>query len=561
MFKKNYFKFLLLLDKSDKTKLKLLILLLIFSLALEAMGLGVLLGFITLLTSDQNIFFDSNLFFNKISQNAIDLKIFFLILILLMYLLKLFLLVYLTYRQNRFLSSLVKKITKQLYIESLKIEIINDKETISDKIKIIFNETSMFYTFLTSLLTIIVDFIFVLFVISILIIIEPLGSLVAGLIFLLFAISYNKISNNKIRNLGIQRERNDKELFKIVSESLNGIYELHLFKAKKYFEFKFDEKNKSKYHYFSLINTFNQIPRYYYETVSLIGISCFILILLLRDENISNIISTLGVFVAGSLRMIPSLNRITSSLQQLKIYLPSFELISDKILNKIDKPILNSIFFNDYKNRFLTLKNLSFNYPEEKVFENLNLIIDKGDKIGIYGNSGVGKSTLIKLLLGNLKPSSGFILNNGIDIHSNVNNWIEKISTFNQNTFIFNESLEFNITFEPIKLIDKKKLKQALKISQLENFSNELKIDEKGLNMSGGQNQRISIARAIYKDFEFLILDEPTSSLDDETKIKVLQGIFKHFSKKTIILISHDMETLKFCNKRFELKSGNLIAK
>tara|TARA_B110000971_G_C19868462_1_gene435022 strand:+ start:218 stop:871 length:654 start_codon:yes stop_codon:yes gene_type:complete len=217
MFKKNYFKFLLLLDKSDKTKLKLLILLLIFSLALEAMGLGVLLGFITLLTSDQNIFFDSNLFFNKISQNAIDLKVFFLILILLLYLLKLFLLVYLTYRQNRFLSSLVKKITKQLYLESLKIEIINDKETISDKIKIIFSETSMFYTFLTSLLTIIVDFIFVLFVISILIIIEPLGSLVAGLIFLLFAISYNKISNNKVTSLGIQRERNDKELFKIVS--------------------------------------------------------------------------------------------------------------------------------------------------------------------------------------------------------------------------------------------------------------------------------------------------------------------------------------------------------
>ena len=205
--------------------------------------------------------------------------------------------------------------------------------------------------------------------------------------------------------------------------------------------------------------------------------------------------------------------------------------------------------------------NLSFNYPKKKVFKNLNFTIDKGDKVGIYGNSGEGKSTLINLLLGILKPSSGFILNNGIDIHSKIQNWIEKISTFNQNTFIFNESLEFNITFETKEYIDKKKLNKTLQISQLENFSSELKLDEKGSNMSGGQKQRISIARAIYKDFEFLILDEPTSSLDDETKYKVLKGIFDNFSKKTIIMISHDLETLKFCNKRFLLKSGNLIPK
>ena len=273
MFKKIYSKFLLILDKSDKNKLRLLILVLIFSLALEAMGLGVLLGFITLLTSNQNIFTHSNLIFDKIFSNTTDLRIFYLILLLFLYLFKLVFLVYLTYRQNRFLSTVVRKIANRLYLDSLEIERINNEETIPDQIKLIFNETAMFHTFLTSLLVLVVETVFSFLVILILIIIEPFASLVAGLIFLIFSISYHKISNNKIRKLGVKRELYDKELFKIVNESLNGIYELHLFKAKKYFESLFDKKNISKYTFFSLINTLTQIPRYYYETVSLVGIT------------------------------------------------------------------------------------------------------------------------------------------------------------------------------------------------------------------------------------------------------------------------------------------------
>jgi ABC-type bacteriocin/lantibiotic exporter with double-glycine peptidase domain len=197
---------------------------------------------------------------------------------------------------------------------------------------------------------------------------------------------------------------------------------------------------------------------------------------------------------------------------------------------------------------------------------NTNLIINRGDKIGIYGESGSGKSTVVDLIIGLLDPTNGKILVDGKDIKKNKKQWFKIIGYVPQNIFLNDDDIKSNITFYDTKNnIDFKKYNEVIKIAQLEalildeNSKDNHNVGERGMQLSGGQRQRIGLARSLYKKSEILIFDEPTNALDEKNETNFLNSIFSLKSNNTIIIISHKKNTLKKCNRIFTIKNKKIL--
>jgi ABC-type bacteriocin/lantibiotic exporter with double-glycine peptidase domain len=213
----------------------------------------------------------------------------------------------------------------------------------------------------------------------------------------------------------------------------------------------------------------------------------------------------------------------------------------------------------------LQLENVSYAYPnsDHQSLKNINLTIEKGDFIGLIGPSGAGKTTLVDVMLGFLKPSSGMLKLNGLNAHENIMKWRSHCAYLPQEIFLIDGTLEENITLNRNK-VNPENLTEALKLSKLESLSIELpegldtNLGDKGVRLSGGQKQRVAIARSIYNKREVLILDESTSALDTSTEKKVIKELLTLRNEKTIIAIAHRISTLKECNKIFKIYNGKI---
>ena len=312
--------------------------------------------------------------------------------------------------------------------------------------------------------------------------------------------------------------------------------------------------------------TVSQIPKFYLELISIIGLVSFIIILLIQGKDSTGLITILGVFVAATFRMIPSLNRIIAATQSMKYYRPSVDIIYKEIKDNI------GLLVDDIKLKEFDFKNdieflsVDFNFTKGlDILKGINLKIKKGQTIGIIGESGSGKSTLVDLLIGLHKPTSGEIIIDGINGFQMSQSWRKKIGYVSQTIYLTDDTIKKNIALGlPENNIDDTRVIELLKQVQLEKFINNLelgmntKVGERGVQLSGGQRQRIGIARALYNSPEILILDEATSALDDKTEKEIIKTINDLKGDKTIIMIAHRISTLKNCEKIYEIENKKL---
>ena len=311
------------------------------------------------------------------------------------------------------------------------------------------------------------------------------------------------------------------------------------------------------------------LPRYWFELIAIFGFTILILILTYIDDGTNNIIATIGLFAAATFRLLPSIIRMINNIQQIHFTLPVLNNLSEefKIQNLI-KEISNDQKLNFSIKKDLILNNISFKYEnnENEVLNNINLKIEHGSIIGIKGPSGVGKTTIINIILGLLKPNNGQVLVDGVDINQNLSSWQKNIGYVAQDTFLIDDSIKRNIAFGQVdSKIDNRKISSSIEKAQLSNFVKTLPHDletvvgEKGVEISGGQKQRLGIARALYNDPSILIFDESTSSLDEATERNFLQSINKIKKDKTVIFVTHRKSVLNDCDKIFCLDAGNII--
>lgn len=404
--------------------------------------------------------------------------------------------------------------------------------------------------------------------ISILILIVFSGYIEGFLIilpFVLLTALIFKSLNKKVKSWSNARVINTKNLTKLTYEIILGIREILLIGKvseilKKYKLFQKESSNiESK---FELVQT---LPRL---TIELFAIFLFLLTFIyLSFKNIDNkeIFVILSFYIAIAYRVTPSLNKIFVHYQQLKVGKPSVNIILND-LNLKDE----LYFFNNNKEKInfekkIEFKNIEFQFQDrKKLFKNNNFTILKNEIIGIYGESGSGKTTLLNILSLLIKPKN-FEINvddKKIETLQDFRRYQNLISFVSQDTFLLEDTIKNNIFFGSDNINDNKKLNEALKFSNLNEFIEELpdKLNTViGLNskkISSGQRQRIALARLYYSSRDILIFDEATNALDEKNEQLIINNIYNLKKSKTIILVSHNKKNLSNCDKLFSVKNG-----
>ncbi len=414
----------------------------------------------------------------------------------------------------------------------------------------------------------------VLIMLIVLISIDPLvyssTFVIFSLVAFIFYFFYKRLLSERSK---IEMKTNSLK-FKLLNQTFNSIKEIKIFNKSDYFIKKFNE-NVTILEKINLITSFvSQLPRIVYEMMAIIMIIIFTVFLILLDKPQNTIFPIISLLVASGARFIPAFNQISSSMGMIRFTKPKFKNVFNilKDMNIRNENLLltqNSVSTTKLEfNNFLEIKNLSFKFGSKKILDNISLKIEKGSVTGIIGQSGEGKSTLLNLILGLLKPSSGEILVDQTNINLDIQNWHKKIGFISQDIYLFDDSIKTNICFGINEnQVDEEKFQKCLEMAQIKTFVNSLENKENtlignlGSKISGGQKQRIAIARALYLDPEILILDEGTSSLDVENENKIISDLNKIKKEKTIIIVSHRKNTLISCDQIFSLKDKkvNLI--
>ena len=308
-------------------------------------------------------------------------------------------------------------------------------------------------------------------------------------------------------------------------------------------------------------------PRYFLELVIVIFIVLFLSTQIFFGANENDILPIIGVFAVAGLRIMPSTSIILNSILMIGYSQESLKIIYDDLKKlKIDHSNKNKNFSKISSFQNIEFKNVNFSYPNAKnfVLTDINLKINKDECIGLIGDTGSGKTTFVDIILGFLSPSEGKILINEKEIKLKSSDWSNQISYLPQDHLIINDTLEKNITLSFDKNINKVKLNNAINQSDLTKLIQELsdgvktKIGEGGVRLSGGQYKKICLARLFYHEKQILILDEATNSLDKISEEKVMNNINVFKGKKTIILISHNHNTLKNCDRIFRVSNRNI---
>ena len=387
---------------------------------------------------------------------------------------------------------------------------------------------------------------------------------VTSIIFVISIISIiliNFLKKKKITKLGAKVNLLEQLRLKNYIESFNLIKEIKIFGNENFFKKKNYKLTSDFLHNDFLFRFLKSIPRILFEFALIVIFIIIIMINLKYNDNIL-ILEILGVFAASAYRLMPSAVRILGSLQVTKYALPSLENIVEEVsLVKLDKYQNRS--FNEIKTfeREISFENVGFKYKnsEKYILKKINLSIPSKKIIGIKGKTGSGKTTIINLLAGLIDPTEGSILIDKINYKDlNVKSLQKLISYVPQNIFLMDDTIKNNILFGS-ENYSEQDLEQAILKSNLEKFVKdsfkglETTIGEKSSKISGGQSQRIGIARALIKKPSILILDESTNSLDNETENQIFESIRKLQNELTIILISHSNNSLKICDKIIDL--------
>ena len=311
----------------------------------------------------------------------------------------------------------------------------------------------------------------------------------------------------------------------------------------------------------------NLFPKQIFELLIIVIFSYIILNFTSFSKDLNNLVPSLALYAAASFRILPSMNKIILKFNELRYSRSAIEVLGKELENEIHERKNNTSIININFHK-LSFKNVSFKYENrtKNTLENISLDINNGKIYGFIGETGSGKTTFSDLIMCLQKVSDGkILLNNDKNLYDFKYSWQSMIGYVPQNIFIFDQSIKNNIAFgEFNNQINLDQLNNSIKQAQLENFINSLDegietiVGENGSKISGGQLQRIGIARALYLNPQILILDEVTSSLDLDTEKQILNVIENLKGKKTIILITHKLNALKVCDEIFQIKNGKL---
>ncbi len=366
--------------------------------------------------------------------------------------------------------------------------------------------------------------------------------------------------------------KNNLSQLKSINEGLGSIREVLLNNSQKFYSNLFRKTDRKIKNLSANSRFLSDAPKFVIEAIALIILITIPLYLKNNFNSFNLILPSLGIVVFSLQKLLPAIQNIYASWANIQTKSPSLRKIIDLIEQEIEFDIKDmKIPKINFKNSII-LKNIDFKYKNNiNVLKDINLTIKKGEVIGIKGVTGSGKTTLINIIMGLLKPSGGSFYIDNLDIYSLKSNyhlysWMKKIALVPQDIFLTDSSFMENIAFGvPINNVDIDLVKECAHIALIDDVIKSsingyrTLIGEKGIRLSGGQRQRIAIARALYKNAELLVLDEATSALDMGTEKLIVKSINSFKRNITTIMIAHRLSTLESCDRIITIQDGEII--
>lgn len=557
-------------DKKEKKELFFFFSLIIITMVLEVFSIGLIIPVImSIMNQDVSsaVPFLKPIFIILDGYNSQEVIIFTSLMLVLAYLLKNLYLIFFLKIEGNYLSKIEKNLKTKIFHKYLSHQHYTYFKTNSSKllsnitmdVAIVVQAYKNFLTLMAEI-TVAIGIFALLFYVEPIMMLFNLVIIIAGLFF------FNLYSKQKVKNLSFSRKKNTDDLFLTLNNCFDSIKEINVFNKNLFFENIFNKSNHEIYKINKKFHIVQGLPKIFYEFIGVLLLMVLIVIMTFSLKEKDIIIAFLALAGASAFRLIPSANRILVAHQYLGFAKKSLSLINQELKNNsLDN--INKKQQIDFQNK-IEFKNVSFKYKDRDsyILKNVNLKINKSDKFLIYGETGSGKSTFIELLLGLLKPTAGSIEVDNNDVNLNFKEWCKHIGYIPQKVTLIDGSILSNIAFgiEENK-IDFNLVKEAISLSELSSLIERLpngintNVGEFGSNLSGGQIQRLGIARAIYRNPDMLILDEATNALDEEMEQKVISNILEKFKDKALIIITHNKSLLTELNK-FKIENSKLIS-
>ena len=382
-----------------------------------------------------------------------------------------------------------------------------------------------------------------------------------------------KVLKPQLSRLGEKNQAIQSRIAKWRIQAIYGIKDVKVLHREAFFADNYEHSGKIGAGYARRHAVLNNTPRLLIEAVFMTSILIYIILYIQMGNDASTLIPMLTAFGVAAIRMMPSVNRINTYMTDISYFRPCLNYVYENMnINEISRRNNQTLRPADTSKKMqlrdkIALKGIVYAYPntDKLIFDHADMVVPYGKSVGIMGPSGAGKSTIVDILLGLLKVREGSITCDGENIFDNYPAWLAQIGYIPQSIYLVDEPVRNNIAFGIAdEEIDDSRIWQALEEAQLADFIRGLPegldtaIGDRGVRISGGQRQRLGIARALYHNPEILVFDEATSALDNETEAAVMEAINSFHGKKTMVIIANRLNTIEKCDIIYKVDEGKI---
>jgi len=433
-------------------------------------------------------------------------------------------------------------------------------KNIAEMQTIIRGDVKDLFLMINGILTLLTDLFMTFFIMVMLLITSPVITLCVIGLALICVLIYFKIFRTKIRTAGKMSRKSQVGMGKAVNQAFGGIKEVKVSHREKYFQRTFRKLSYEFVETMTQYRIMDSIPKVVVEVVFFGGAFAILGFFIMSGADISAMVPQLSLFVLAAFRLLPAISRQVNNINTVLFHRVSVDSVYRNLFEEKDiaaevSPQTDTEVTDSRED--ILISNLSFKYPRSvgAVLENVSFTIPENNSVAFVGPTGAGKTTLADLILGVLTPDKGGVYFEGRSIHLHFKEWTKKVGYIPQHIYLLDESILENVAFGmDLNDVDEDKVWRALEQAQIKEFVESLPegvrtvIGDRGIRLSGGQRQRVGIARAMYEDPPILVLDEATSSLDDETERAVMDAVMGFHGNKTIIIIAHRLSTIEHCD-------------
>lgn len=571
-----------LFDRRQKRQLVGLGVLILIGGLLETLGVSLLLPVVSAFMDPEAIM--ENELVGKITavldiQTSKQLIIYMLVVLIALYVFKNTYLLFLTYVQNTFVTRNRNRMISRVMREFLNRPY---EDYLGADIPTVFRLTDSdipnAFQLILVMIQMITEIVVAVSLCIVLVLTSPLLCLFIVTIFLGMTLIITKKLKPRLNRIGHRNQTIQSRIAKWRIQSIYGLKDVKVLHREEFFVRNYYESGAIGANVARNYAVLNNLPRLMIETIFMASMFLFILLYMLRGGDITVLVPQLTAFAMAAVRMLPGINRINTYLSEIAYAQPCLDYLYDNLNESMKMDVNGSVTGLDGKTGEqkpeltlqdrIVLDHITYAYPntDKNIFTDAHMEVKKGQSVGIMGPSGAGKSTIVDILLGLLHIQGGSITCDGRNIFDNYPSWLARIGYIPQSIYLIDESIRDNIAFGiDGDKIDDQRIWEVLEEAQLKEFVEELPegldttIGDRGVRISGGQRQRLGIARALYHNPEILVFDETTSALDNDTEKAVMDAINNFHGRKTMVIIAHRLNTIAKCDVIYKVDGEKIV--